>query len=131
PPGPGPGRTSASSWLARTLASEHASRALRGGGARVVYELAVHPHPLDAGGGELRILRGGPVHDRRRIEEDEGGVGPGPKLAAAAEPDVVGGQGRNTARRLLERNHPPLAHVAAEHAREGAEAARMAAVQLA
>ena len=73
----------------------------------------------------------------RRIVGDGGGIeqhqiGPhsGADDAAVRDADVRRGERRHLAHGLLEREHPLLAHVAAEHAWERAEAARMRAIEL-
>ncbi len=56
---------------------------------------------------------------------------PGTSRPRSRDPDMVSGERRRLADRLLEREHPALAHVAAQHPRIRAVAPRMTAVELA
>ena len=93
--------------------------------ALVQHHLAVHEHGVDSHRILKRILERRLVGDGRGIEDHQ--VGPLAFLdrAAIGEAEDAGRQRRHLADRFFERNHLQLAHVAAEHAREGAEVARM------
>ena len=62
-----------------------------------------------------------------RVEHRDVGLHPFAQHPAIGQPDPLRGKRRHLPDRVLERDHFQLAHVAAEHAREGAVAARMRA----
>ena len=105
---------------------------MRPGRAAVILPLSNATWPLtitcaDAFGVLVRPLERREVADRRRIEDRDVGLHPFAQDAAIGEADPLRGKRRHLADRVLERDHLQLPHVAAEHARERAVAARMRA----
>src|SRR6185436_6917419 len=72
-----------------------------------------------------RILEGGPVRHRPRVEDDEVGAVAVAHEADAFEPEGLRRLRRHLAHGLLEGQGPLLAHVAPEYARVGAISARV------
>ena len=88
-------------------------------------DLPVDEHVLHADGVLMRLLERRAIRDRRRIEDRDVGEIAFLQQAAAIEAEVLGGQARQPAHRVRERDHLFLAHVLAEQPREVAVGARM------
>ena len=73
----------------------------------------------------MRLLEGGVVPDGSGVEHHHVGVVPGLEPAAPGYAQVGGGQARESANALLQREHLLVAHVLAQKARKGAVRSRV------
>src|SRR5262249_44278851 len=109
----------------RTAPADDDARAFARVAAVVENDAAVDDDGVDADG----ILKGigecGAVGHRRGVEDDEIGREPFLDQAAIAEAQLGRGEAAHLVHGLLQRDHVLLAHILAEHAREGAEVARV------
>src|SRR6185312_5153716 len=88
---------------------------------------AVHPDVVDARGELLRLLVGGVILDRVRVEHHDVGIVARLELTAIRERQGRGGQCGELADRLWQRQHVIVAHVLGQYAGEVAIGAWMPA----